>query len=212
MIFFDIETGPLTEDELRFREPSKGFQPRANLTDPKKIEDDIAAKRENWKEKATLSAYTSRVWAIGYHKNGETSIDHYGANPNNTNEAGMLEWFFEQANGQHQMCGFNINAFDVPYIIRRAYALGVYIPGNIRNPKYLRDKFLDLMDLWTLWTYRSEVNNRISLNALAKHLGLKGKTDSGANFWRNMISDQKNALAYLKRDVELLVEVHDKIG
>jgi len=210
MIFFDIETGPLGQAELAERMPT--FEARGNLKDPVKIEADIADKRKRWEEGATLNAYTSRIWAIGYVKEGGVSIDHYGAEPNASNEAGMVEWFFQQLEGPQKLCGFNILGFDVPFIVRRAYALGVHVPSSLGQQKYWRDKFLDLMDLWTLGTYRAEPNNRISLNNLAKHLGLKGKTDSGANFWRNMKEDQASALAYLKRDVELLVEVYDKMG
>jgi uncharacterized protein YprB with RNaseH-like and TPR domain len=210
MIFFDIETGPLAQDELEVRMPI--FEARANLKDPVKIEADITEKRKKWEEGATLNAYTSRIWAIGYIKEGEVSIDHYGAEPNATQEASMVEWFFQQLEGPQKLCGFNILSFDVPFIVRRAYALGVHVPSSLRHLKYWRDKFVDLLELWTLGTYRNEANNRISLNNLAKHLGLKGKTDSGANFWRNMKEDQPNAIAYLKRDVELLVEVYDKMG
>tara|TARA_R100000152_G_C6758341_1_gene182218 strand:- start:699 stop:1331 length:633 start_codon:yes stop_codon:yes gene_type:complete len=210
MIFFDIETGPLAEQELKERMPV--FTAKGNLKDPVKIEADIAEKRKKFEEGATLNAYTSRIWAIGYVKEGEVNIDHYGANPTDTNEAAMVEWFFEQLEGPHQLCGFNILSFDVPFIVRRAYALGVHVPSSLRQMKYWRDKFLDLMDLWTLGTYRNETGNRIKLNDFAKHLGLSGKTDSGANFWRNMVEDQASALAYLKRDVELLAEVYDKIG
>ena len=56
MIFFDIETGPLAEQELNERMPV--FSAKANLKDPVKIEADIAEKRKKFEEGATLNAYT----------------------------------------------------------------------------------------------------------------------------------------------------------
>jgi len=68
------------------------------------------------------------------------------------------------------------------------------------------------MDMWTLGTYRVEAQNRISLNNLAKHLGLEGKTGTGDRFWSLFQVNQEEALEYAKRDVELLAEIYDKIG
>jgi uncharacterized protein YprB with RNaseH-like and TPR domain len=212
MTFFDIETGPLSDTELDARRPT--FEARKGLRDPVKIEADLAAKRDGWMDKTTLNAFTSRVWSVAYKAgtDGEVVVDHYGPNPNDSNEAAILECFMGHINSETRLVGFNILTFDVPYLIRRAYALGVHVPSQLRHQKYWRDKFVDLMELWTLGTYRMESQNRISLNNLAKHLGLEGKTGKGSEFWRNMIADQKAAMEYAKRDVELLGEIWDKIG
>jgi len=212
MIFFDIETGPLPPQELEARKPP--FEARKGLKDPAKIEADLTAKEATWRDKTTLNAFTSQVWSIAYKKgaDGEVIVDHFGPDPTPENEAGMIEGFFGYMDSHSILCGFNIIAFDVPFIIRRAYALGVYVPSSLRQRKYWYDKFVDLMELWTLGTYRVETQNRISLNNLAKHLGLEGKTGTGDKFWSLFRSDQKAALDYAKRDVELLAEIYDKIG
>tara|TARA_Y100000310_G_scaffold199678_1_gene199694 strand:+ start:9017 stop:9655 length:639 start_codon:yes stop_codon:yes gene_type:complete len=212
MIFFDIETGPLPPQELEARKPP--FEARKGLKDPAKIKVDLVAKEDAWLSKTTLNAFTSQVWSIAYKKGaeGEVIVDHFGPDPTPENEAGMIEGFFGYMDSHSIMCGFNIIAFDVPFIIRRAYALGVHVPSSLRQRKYWYDKFVDLMDMWTLGTYRVESQNRISLNNLAKHLGLEGKTGTGDKFWSLFQVNQKEALEYAKRDVELLAEIYDKIG
>jgi hypothetical protein len=212
MIFFDIETGPLGSAELKSRMPV--FEPRRGLKDPVKITADIEGKRTSWNEKATLNAFTSKVWSIGYGVDDEAiEIDHHGADPAAEMESQMLERFFALANdGAHQICGFNIFGFDIPFIMRRAYSLGVKVPPALRHRKFWHDRFIDIMDCWVLGTFRSEPQNRISLGNLAKHLGLEGKTGHGSQFWQTYITDQASALEYAERDVELLREIWAKIG
>ena len=210
MIFFDIETGPLGADELKERQPV--FEPRKGLKDPVKVAADVEAKRASWHEKATLNAFTSKVWAIGYSQGGTVEVDHHGVDPAPELEGQMIEGFFGRLDCDKAMCGFNIYGFDIPFMLRRAYALGVKVPSSLRQRKYWQDRFVDLMDCWVLGTYRSEVQNRISLGNFAKHLGLNGKTGHGSQFWSTYSTDVPAALAYVERDVELLAEIWERIG
>ncbi len=116
-----------------------------------------------------------------------------------------LEWFWAMYE-QHQLqsfCGFNIFNFDLPFLIRRSWKLGVKIPTGVREGRYWGRFFIDLMDVWTL----GNREQRASLDAVSKHLGLGGKTGNGADFAKLYATDQAAALAYLKNDLELTAKV-----
>lgn len=209
MLFFDIETGPLGRNELEERQPV--FEPRKGLKDPVKIAADVESKRTAWYERATLNAFQSKVWAIGYSDGEKTRLEHY-EDPSAESESDLIARFYEAIQGVDRLCGYNIFGFDIPYIIRRSYALGISVPAPLRQRKYWADKFIDLMDYWVLGTHRVEQHNRISLGNFAKHLGFEGKNGKGSDYWRLYQTDRPAALDYLRRDVELLTEIWGVVG
>ena len=81
MIYFDIETGPLTAAEMNGRMPE--FTARANLKDEAKIKADIEDKRNKYFDKAALDPFTGRVCAIGLlqHEGDKPELIHYNGNP-----------------------------------------------------------------------------------------------------------------------------------
>ena len=131
---FDIETGPLPMAELTAMLPP--FDPSevkvGNLKDPEKVAEKIAQAREehraNFFNKAALDPLTGRVLAIGV-LDTLTEEAEVLAVPE---EARMLEWFWARCKGEmgriETMIGFNSNLFDLPFLIRRSWRLGVQIP------------------------------------------------------------------------------------
>jgi uncharacterized protein YprB with RNaseH-like and TPR domain len=213
-IFFDIETGPLPENELAALMPP--FDPAevktGNIKDPEKIAAKIAEAEVNHKrdfiEKAALDPLTGRVVAIGLldASTGQFSVIGHD------DEAKTLAEFWDACRGEmmriHQMVGFNTYQFDLPFLIRRSWKHRVLVPFGIRRGRYWSDQMIDLRDGWQLGDRQA----RGSLDAIAKHLGLGGKNGDGKEFatlWQN---DRAKAIAYLRNDLELTAKIAEVLG
>jgi DNA polymerase III epsilon subunit-like protein len=212
-----------------------------NLKDASKIADKLAAaktahdkaiadyeaKLENgepayWQsiiEDAALSAITGCVVAIGYQGKKETlhvAID-------GVTEFQLLSQFwkiYQQGRAERRsLVGFNVKAFDVPFIAQRSWMLGVEVPSTITTATgYLDPVFVDLAERW-------KVGNRGAwgkpgygtLDTIAKSLGIAGKPDNckGAEFAAKLYGspeDRAIALSYLSSDLRMTVEVAARLG
>ena len=213
-IFFDIETGPLPENELAALMPP--FDPAevktGNIKDPEKIAAKIAEAEVNHKrdfiEKAALDPLTGRVVAIGLldATTGQFSVIGHD------DEAKTLSEIWDVCRAEHgrinQMVGFNNYQFDLPFFIRRSWKHRVPVPFGIRRGRYWANEMIDLRDGWQLGDRQA----RGSLDAIAKHLGLGGKNGDGINFatlWQN---DRAKAIAYLRNDLELTAKIAAVLG
>jgi DNA polymerase elongation subunit (family B) len=213
MIFFDIETESLTAEELLLRQPK--FGARANIKDPVKIEADIEAKKKAWVEKAALDPFSGRVVAIGCAQDeSEIICDHYNGEPKGERDIIDDFWEFYTREKSHVFCGFNIISFDVPYLVRRSFALGIRVPKEINgvfnfastNGRRMSTRFLDLMDFWRLGNFQ----DRISLSNFAVHCGFQPKEQSGKDFAGLLRTDNKEAIRYLKNDVALVRSIYNR--
>src|SRR5262245_23693357 len=107
------------------------FEAPKNLKDPAKIAAAIEEKRTKWFETAALDATTGTVLAIGVGKlNDWVEILH-------GDEKRMLQQFWKYAtevvNLQGVLCGWYSSRFDLPFLIRRSWILGIETPTWIRN-------------------------------------------------------------------------------
>ncbi len=213
-IFYDIETGPLPENELAALVPP--FDPAevktGNLKDPDKIAAKLAESEVNHRrdffEKAALDPLTGRVVAVGllYPDSGEfVLIGH-------DDEAATLREFWQVTKGEmgriNQMVGFNSNAFDLPFLFRRSWRHRVAVPFGIRRGRYWSDEMVDLRDAWQLGDRQA----RGSLDTIAKHLGVGAKNGSGADFAALWQSDRAKATEYLRNDLHLTARIADALG
>jgi uncharacterized protein YprB with RNaseH-like and TPR domain len=151
---------------------------------------------------------TARVIAIGLLYSGSGKflvLDH-------EDEADMLEEFWNATRGEmgrlHRMVGFNCNTFDLPFLIRRSWRHRVPVPGGMRRGRYWSDEFVDLRELWQLGDRQA----RGSLDSIAKHLGVGGKTGNGADFAKLWQSDRAKAIEYLRNDLHLTALVAEVLG
>lgn len=207
-LIFDIETGPEIDEVLAAMEPE--FTAPANFKDPAKIAEKIQAQRAAWRDKAALCATTGRVLAIGTMQDDE--IDLLVVDPEEGfSEAVLLDRFWQlAAPGGHwrHLVGFNSNRFDIPFLIRRSYKLGVTVPFGAMNGRYLNSRFIDLMESWKLGDYQAS----ISLDSLARYLGVGAKNGHGARFAALLEQDRPAALDYLRNDIEMTAAVARKLG
>jgi hypothetical protein len=224
-IVFDIETGPLPETELAELVPP--FDPAevktGNLKDPAKVAAKIAeveaAQRREFFDKAALDPLTGRVLAIGvmvFDARGEQGPA-FASGGNfsiiaHDDEAHTLSEFWELTRDEmgrlKPLVGFNIFGFDLPFLFRRSWKHRVPVPFGLRRGRYWADQVIDLRDGWQLGDRQA----RGSLDSIAKHLGVGGKTGDGSAFaelWRN---DRGLAEAYLRNDVELTARVAGALG
>lgn len=194
---FDIETSA-RPDAAEF---APAFRAPGNYKDPEKIAASIAEQLADFVSRAALSAAAGQVVAIGIREGTKTSvIDCDG----DQERAGIADWwqYVVQCNRNRvQLIGFNIANFDVPFLVRRSWALGVAIPhGMFDSRGYLNNVvFTDVAQTWQCGD-RSE---RISLDRLSRLLGVGGKNGEGAAFaglWR---SDRQKALEYLNNDLAI---------
>jgi len=213
MIFFDIETGPLTASEMNGRMPE--FTARANLKDEAKIKADIEEKRNKFFDNAALDPFTGRVCAIGMlkHEGDIPELIHF--NGDISREKDILKRFWDHyANTDESFVGFNIHSFDLPFMVKRSYVHNLVLPSNIfhsGNVRRWNARFIDLMDYWRLAVYAE----RISLKNFAIHCGLKPKESKGHLFHELIAgndNDVKEAEEYLLYDCELVRLLYDRIG
>jgi hypothetical protein len=221
---FDIENGPLPEAELLSIMPD--FDPAEIKTGnagpekaAEKIERARAEHQSKFIEKAALSPTTGRVLAIGL------LADTPGARPrallnhdgSSQQEADILSAFWDvvlETEANHaKLAGHNIFGFDLPFLIRRSWLLGVAVPPTLFDRgRYWSDIFVDTMRLWTFGGH----NEYVSLDTLSKAFGVGGKPDdvSGADFaglFFGTAEERKTALDYLKNDLVLTLDIAKKM-
>jgi predicted PolB exonuclease-like 3'-5' exonuclease len=202
---FDIETGPLPPEKIEHLCPE--FKAPANYKDPEKIAASIEEQKNAWMERGALSALTGQVLAIGIRSNGETRILHEGG------EYQVLKDFWrlvEDCSNQFvTMVGYNINRFDIPFLIRRSWALHVSVPKHLLfgGRGYMTALFLDLAQEWQC----GDRQEWLKLDTLCKFLGLEGKNGSGKDFAKLWETDRLKAIEYLQNDMIITARVMERL-
>jgi len=179
---------------------------------PQKVIDARAAYIEKHWQKAALSPVTGQVLAIGILDDQDLEgtfqllLSHeYG---DGEGEASLLVdfWDFLRKSKTVLKVGFNCHRFDLPFLVRRSWKLGVYVPECVMDPngRYFHYSFIDLMAKWQLGNRQ----DGISLADLAKYLDVGDKPDgiSGKDFSRlygGTEEEREQAINYLKNDLVL---------
>ncbi len=246
MLIFDIETGPLSDEQLATLAPEfippphpGQFDPASvkigNLKDQAKIDAKIieakelhaaevasweknvpllkAAKFASFQDKAALDATTGRIVAIGYQSgDGKVVIDDGGGD-----EAKLIAGYWQKQQKvrgqQRKLVGANILGFDLPFLVRRSWILGVDVPGNVRNGRYFDSCFIDLRDVWLCGQKWGECPS--SLDVMARALGCGSKNGHGGDFaklWFGSAEEKQQAVAYLLNDLAMTAAVAVKLG
>ena len=201
MIYFDIETGPLPEADLLGLMPE--FEANKNLKDPAKIEANIAEKRAEWLANAALDAGTGRVLAIGViNIDGEFMLHAHA------DEADTLTAFWDDLgylpHAEEQWAGWNIFGFDLPFLVRRSWIIGLSAPLWLRNGRHWDVSFVDLMDVYGLPSGGRADYISLDSAARALHVGRKnGKGTDFAKLWFGTAEQRSQAIDYLRNDLFL---------
>ena len=178
-----------------------------------------AARKAAWLDKTALSPITGRVLLIGMLLDGKPLfID-------TPDEAKNLDTFWgivdDLLDSKSPLIGHNSSAFDLPFLVRRSWALGVSVPHEIRQGRYWNPLFRDTMEAWNCGA-----RDYVKLDVLARFFGVGQKTEgvNGSDFsklwfgempaeqWGNPAEQRAKAIEYNGRDLELTAAVAKKMG
>lgn len=171
----------------------------------------------NFKSSAALDPTTGRILAIGVQDadSGKCGIDDGGGD-----EAVLIAKFWAkyvkcraQVGGPRKMIGANIFGFDLPFLIRRSWILGVEVPASVRNGRYFDQLFIDLRDVWLCGQRWNDCQS--SLDVMARALNCGSKNGHGADFarlWFGTGEERNLAVAYLRNDLAMTAAVAKRLG
>lgn len=207
-LIFDIETGALPRAEIAHLAPV--FEAPGNYKDLEKIAAYIHGKEAEWYQSAALSALSGRVLAIGILDAHRPEESQFFASGNEAQD--LIDfWSYIATEGGYlkvDLVGFNSNSFDLPFLIRRSWALGIRPPRELTQTRYLPSNCRDILDIWRC----GNREDRVSLDRLAKFLGVGAKTGNGADFASLWSTDPVSALAYLENDLRLTLACAEKLN
>jgi hypothetical protein len=217
-VVFDIETGPRPEDEMKALFHEKTLEEFADGCDKRWKPDTVAVKYEEYKavawqqfvEKAALSPITGRVLLVGVlWSEKPLFIDQ-------ADERALLESWWDMVDhwlaDKVPMIGHDSNRFDLAFLIRRSWHLGVSVPAEVRQGRYWNPLFRDTKEAWTFGD-----QGHVSLNTLGEFFGCGQKTEgvSGGDFaklWFGTAEERQLALDYNAQDLRLTAAVAAKMG
>lgn len=199
MLFFDIETEAHPEAVQFIDEPSAP----GNYKDPDKIAAYVAEKKAELIDRAALDPDYGRIVAIGYKVDDQPTDSRLVV-------GGYEEWelldrfwdlFFES---EGVCCGYNIIGFDLPYLLKRSFDLGVRVPLTPDLRKYQHHPTCDLMGILYNWGQAK------SLKWVAKRYGLPNPLpDLDGSQVKDMDADTLRA--YVENDVNLVFTLYKKM-
>ncbi|MEN6318476.1 MAG: hypothetical protein ABFD82_06935 [Syntrophaceae bacterium] len=199
ILFFDIETEVNPEAVDLIQVPSAP----SNYKDPDKIAAYLAEKKEESLKNAALDADYGRIVAISM------QVGLYGQvitnDINSDHEWRLLDNFWNAYNDSHGFsCGYNIIGFDLPYLMRRSFDLGIYVPIIPTLAKYRTEPTIDLMGILYNWGQAK------SLKWVCKRYGIDNPLpDLDGSQVKDM--DAETLRAYSANDVQLVVELYEKM-
>jgi hypothetical protein len=202
ILFFEIETAT-NPDTL-------GFLPEpvapANYKDADKIAQYVTEKKTEQFQQAPLDADLGKVIAIAMQRGLEYSAEVcLVGDPETPDEAALLRFFwinFVQLNGR--VCGYNILGFDLPYLLRRSFALNIEVPLMPRLAKYQTEPVVDLLGILY---YRG---NARGLKWVCKRYGIQNPLpDLDGSQVANM--DRDTLRKYAGNNLALVIELYKRM-
>lgn len=176
-------------------------------------------------ESAPLSPILGRVLAIGFCDHMEnTHTLAVGMQHDDDAEAAIIDdfwcdWFVPTVRAGYSLIGHYISGFDLPFLMRRSWILGVDIPPGVMESsgRYLSKTFIDTKQIWECGA-RGNGNVPGSLDVIGRAFGEGCKTEgmTGADFWKLFCSGEAEkveaAIEYLRNDVVLNSRVARRMG
>jgi DNA polymerase elongation subunit (family B) len=217
---------PWDEQEARNRVPKNYKKPDAIAG---WLEEDQANHGKDAIEKAALNPETAMVAIVGFWRNGKVEQLVWDEQPGMPlpmkdnfyfiTESELIEHAFMRLNEgagalsitDHAVLGWNIKGFDLPFLIKRAWILGVTVPRSLFNPfsRYpLPERFIDTMQVWQAGNYKAPYTK---LASALKYMGLPEKGD-GKEFGKLWETDRSAALAYSATELNLQADLYRKMG
>lgn len=194
---WDMEVGGCAlQDALKFKPV---FEASGTLKDPVKIAADIANKEQKWMDAFALSALTGRILVSGFKdiETGETVYIEGDEREIICQTLGTL--------ADNSIYGHYVYTYDLPLLIRRAWHHNVpshlLVPFSGERRDWERAGVHDTAHRWSFNLGGDE--KYISLDHLAKHLGVGEKNGDGIDFAGLYAKDRKAAFVYFDNDLTL---------
>ncbi len=218
---FDIETAPLPDVEQRIHDLYPFNPDKVSLGNAKKpetveriIEEARKAHVPDLLEKAALDPLLSHICAIGWWspKEDEPVLMQASAG----GEPQMLRAFWGRIEkswtGEYtRWVGFNIAEFDIPFLFKRSWLIGVQPFYNVYKGRWLDDRIADIRQIWGFYDRYAKGK----LSDVAKVLGCvypdRPDDVDGKDFYKVLKSDPDKAFAYLKSDLYETREIAKRI-
>jgi len=217
-LFFDIETGPRPEEELKQLYHEKTLDEFADGCDKRWKAETVAQKFDEYKasawqefvRRAALSATTGRVLLIGLIRDG--LFIPLGDDSEAENIGQFWSLVEDAIATKTRIIGHNSHSFDLPFLARRSWLLGVPIPREVRQGRYWHPLFVDTMDAWQFGA-----REYTSLNDIGRFFGVGQKTEGFdgkdfAKFWFGSPAERQQAIAYNETDLRLTAAIAAKMG
>ncbi|CAB4172038.1 hypothetical protein UFOVP930_39 [uncultured Caudovirales phage] len=220
ILIIDIETLSQPEAEIRAKLPP--FDPAkvklGVLKDPDKIRAKLAeAEAEHGNEEVregALHATTGTLAIVGFRRGEGVKQYHVGE----MTEAQMIEAAFVNILAAFDkgviVSGFFIKGFDLPFIVQRAWLLGVKVPTRIFNafkPRYpWSESIVCLQEVWLAGS-AAQFGARVSLATVLRELGLPPKSGSGADFGAMWARSCAEALQYNANDLAVEMQLAERL-
>lgn len=203
--YFDVETSALSEEEIAPFKPE--FRADSRLKDLDKIKANIMEKEQAWRSELALSPLTGKILCVGFLSNDVVGMSDY----ENEDEiiASVLETIRDDIQSGASLVGFCCRTFDVPFIIRRAWKHKLAVPQCLFEGRYLSSRIVDIAERWGCGG--REPRDRISLDNLAKFLGVGAKNGKGEDFAKLWANCRPAALDYLENDLRLTKLAYERL-
>jgi hypothetical protein len=194
-----VKTGDCKTEERRFAKIEVARQQHAEQEEA------------YWREKIDRAALTpeiGRVVTIGYLA-AEAPDEEAILDDADFDEARLLRrwWavYDRTLRNRGKLIGWNSDGFDVPYLVKRSWMLGVPVPSTVWKGRWLNDVFLDLMKLWGCHEFRKFAKLDVASKCLGFEQGKTGQECTGAEFakWYRDPSRHEQAVSYGKLDLTL---------
>src|SRR3972149_5603346 len=194
-LFLDIETIPVEKEKYELLE---------NIYNQKKAVGKNPGTFAEFLAGTGLDGAFGRIACISYAFNDDKPKTISGK------ESLILQKFWEVAKTADLFIGFNILDFDLRFIYQRSVILGVRPTLDLNFARYRSSPIFDVMREWSKWE-----SHNISLDTLAKALGLKSSKDgaiNGSNVAKAYEEGRlKEIYDYCERDVELTRKIYNRL-
>ena len=215
ILFFDIETVPLTYEFKDLEERAQGLWDRKTRF----LQERDNLSPDELYEKAGIYAEFGKVVCISMgfvlQKEGETQIRVKSIA--NENEKILLQEYIDLLNSYYNspdflFCAHNGKEFDIPFLCRRILINGLKLPFmlNVAGKKPWEIKHLDTMELWKFGDYK----NYTSLDLLTYIFNIPTpKDDMDGSQVAKVFYEEKNLdriIHYCEKDVIATIQLFRK--
>lgn len=201
-LFIDIETIP-ADEKIKDVAITQALSKQNKYQNNKKT----VKSRETLYHDTAISGDFGQIFCIGY------AIDNQNVEIIKGQEADILKTWWQVADRADLFIGHNIMDFDLRFIFKRSIINKIKPTArhlNLSFARYRNFPIYDTMREWEKWS-----QSFISLDTLAKALGLESSKDGGINgsqVYNYYLKKKYEAIyEYCKRDVELTRKIYKRM-